>query len=60
MLYKPQRGENARFIEDKKKFAEKVSREDIDQGILELGIPEDEHISMVVGALQEIAPVLGF
>ena len=44
----------------KKKFAEKVSREDIAQGIAELGIPEDEHIALVIGAMQGIAGELGF
>jgi putative nucleotidyltransferase with HDIG domain len=44
----------------KKKFAEKVSREDIAQGVKELGVPEDEHIRTLIEALQKIAPELGF
>ena len=42
-----------------KKFAAKVSREDIGLGISELGIPEDEHIATVIGALREISGPLG-
>ena len=37
-----------------KKFAAKVSREDIALGVLELGIPEAEHINFVIGALKPI------
>ena len=62
----------------KKKFAEKVSREEIRQGVEELpasppassslggelqrgeGIPEDEHITLVIKALQGISKELGF
>ncbi len=43
----------------KKKFAEKVSREEIAQGIAELGISEDEHFNLVAGALQGIMGELG-
>ncbi len=43
-----------------KKFAAKVSREDIQQGILELGISEDEHINFVIEALRGISKDLGF
>ncbi|HEY9165487.1 MAG TPA: HDIG domain-containing metalloprotein [Candidatus Kryptonia bacterium] len=42
-----------------KAFARSVSRDDIRNGIAELGIPEDEHISFVIKALQENAPTLG-
>lgn len=42
-----------------KKFAEKVSREDIELGITELGIDKDEHINFVIQALQPIAANLG-
>lgn len=43
----------------KKKFAEKVSREEIAQGVAELGVSEDEHFSLVAGALRSIAGELG-
>lgn len=43
----------------KKKFAEKVSRSDIAQGIEELGIPADEHLAFVIEALRANAPALG-
>lgn len=43
-----------------KAFAAKVSREDITQGIAELGIPEDEHIGNCIAAMQGIAEKLGF
>ncbi len=43
-----------------KAFAAKVSREDIRQGIGELGVPEDEHIALCIAAMQSIAPELGF
>ncbi len=42
-----------------KAFAKAVSREDIKQGIAELGIDETEHIQKVIDALQKIAPELG-
>jgi len=42
-----------------KAFAAKVSREDIRQGITELGIPEDEHIAHCIAAMQGIAGQLG-
>ncbi len=42
-----------------KAFARSVNRDDIRNGILELGIPEDEHISFVIGALRENASSLG-
>ncbi len=44
----------------KKKFAEKVSREEIIQSIAELGVPEDEHFETVIGALRNISSELGF
>lgn len=43
-----------------KKFAAKVSREDIAQGIGELGIDADEHINFVILALRGISKDLGF
>jgi putative nucleotidyltransferase with HDIG domain len=43
-----------------KKFAAKVSREDIALGINELGISEDEHINFVIVALRGISKDLGF
>jgi predicted hydrolase (HD superfamily) len=42
-----------------KAFARSVSREDIINGIAELGIPEAEHISFVIKALQDNATILG-
>lgn len=39
-----------------KKFAAKVSREDIALGITELGLSEKEHVNFVIGALQNIQP----
>lgn len=37
-----------------KSFAAKVSREDIDLGVAELGVNKDEHIDFVISALQTI------
>ncbi len=42
-----------------KAFAKTVSREDIKNGIAELGVPEDEHIAFVIKVLQENAATLG-
>jgi putative nucleotidyltransferase with HDIG domain len=42
-----------------KTFAEKVSREDIDLGVSELGVDKDEHIQFVIDALQGNAEALG-
>ena len=42
-----------------KAFARGVSREDITDGAAELGVPVDEHIGVVIGALQGIAGDLG-
>ena len=42
-----------------KAFARGVSREDIIDGAAELGVPIDEHIGVVIGALQSIAADLG-
>lgn len=36
-----------------KSFAAKVNREEIAQGITELGVTEDEHISLIIKALRE-------
>ncbi len=41
-----------------KAFARNVSREDIQQGAQELGVPLDEHIQFVIGAMREHAPRL--
>ncbi len=42
-----------------KAFARTVSREDIHQGIAELGVDADEHIAFVIAALRSIGPQLG-
>ena len=42
-----------------KAFARNVNREDIVQGAAELGIPLEEHIQFVIGALKANAPGLG-
>ena len=42
-----------------KAFARGVSREDITDGVAELGVPLDEHIGIVIGALQRVAGDLG-
>lgn len=41
-----------------KKFAAKVSREDIEQGIAELGVARAEHIQLVITAMAGIAEQL--
>ncbi len=43
-----------------KKFAEKVSREDIELGIQELKVGRDEHINFVIQALRVVSKELGF
>ena len=40
-------------------FAASVDREDIEQGIVELGVDRDEHIQFVIDALKEIDEELG-
>jgi predicted hydrolase (HD superfamily) len=42
-----------------KGFARNVNREDITRGCEELGVPIDEHIGFVIGAMKSIAPDLG-
>jgi predicted hydrolase (HD superfamily) len=42
-----------------KSFAKNVSREDIDLGIKELGIPLEEHIKFVIEAMKQNAEKLG-
>lgn len=42
-----------------KAFARGVSREDVVQGAEELGVPLDEHIQLVIGAMQGQAEALG-
>ena len=44
----------------KKGFAANINREEIEQGIEELGVDRDEHIALVIEAMQEIAEELGF
>lgn len=43
-----------------KAFARAVSREDIASGAADLGIPLDEHIAFVIGAMRERSADLGF
>ncbi len=43
-----------------KAFARAVSREDIQKGAEQLGVPLDEHIGFVIAALKERAATLGF
>ncbi|MBI2247391.1 MAG: HDIG domain-containing protein [Armatimonadetes bacterium] len=42
-----------------KAFARGVNREDVIRGADELGVPLDDHITFVIGALQQFAPMLG-
>jgi predicted hydrolase (HD superfamily) len=42
-----------------KAFAAKVNREEIKQGIAELGVDETEHIQRVIDALKSVAAELG-
>lgn len=42
-----------------KSFARGVNRDEIEQGARELGVPLDEHIDLVIKAMQGIAPQLG-
>lgn len=42
-----------------KAFARGVSRDDVYNGALELGVPLDDHISFCIAALRAIAPELG-
>lgn len=42
-----------------KAFARGVSREDIEQGARELGVPLDEHVEFVIGAMREQAESIG-
>jgi predicted hydrolase (HD superfamily) len=63
-LVRPNRLEDLGASSVKKKmkdkaFARTVSREDIQQGISELGVDPDEHITFVISALRGIAPQLG-
>ena len=43
-----------------KSFAAAVKREDIERGAQLMGLPLDEHIQGVIGAMQGIAKELGF
>lgn len=43
-----------------KQFAAKVSREDIETGVEELGVDRDEHIAVIIKALAGISTALGF
>jgi len=42
-----------------REFAKGVSREDIQTGAAELGVPLEEHIATVLQAMQAVAPALG-
>ena len=42
-----------------KAFAAAVSREDIERGAVELGVPLDDHIAFVINALQDNAAAFG-
>lgn len=42
-----------------KAFARGVNRDDVIRGAEALGVPLDEHIGVVLGAMQEAAPLLG-
>jgi putative nucleotidyltransferase with HDIG domain len=42
-----------------KAFARGVNRDDVNQGILELGVPLDEHIAFVLAALRPVEQSLG-
>jgi predicted hydrolase (HD superfamily) len=42
-----------------KAFARGVNRDDIVDGAAALGVPLDEHIAFVLGALRAVAPQLG-
>lgn len=42
-----------------KAFARGVNREDVVSGAEDLGVDLDDHITMVIGAMREIAPELG-
>jgi len=43
-----------------KRFAANVSREEIEQGIVQLGVDKDEHIGLVIEAMQRVSKELGF
>jgi len=43
-----------------KKFAEKVSREDIELGIQEMQVEKDEHINFVIESLRPASILIGF
>ena len=42
-----------------KAFARGVSREDVTTGAEEIGVPLDDHITFVIGAMRGVAPSLG-
>ncbi|MCS7261783.1 MAG: HAD family hydrolase, partial [Anaerolineae bacterium] len=42
-----------------KRFAAGVNRADIERGAAELGVPLDQHVAIVLQAMQGIAPILG-
>ena len=42
-----------------KAFARGVSREDVTAGAEEIGVPLDDHITFVIGAMRGVAPSLG-
>src|SRR5437763_8389217 len=52
--------ESVRKKMKQKSFAAKVSREDIERGAAEFGVPLDEHIGNVIAALEPQSAALGF
>ena len=40
-------------------FARSINRDDVYRGADELGVPLDEHITCVIGALEGVAPAIG-
>lgn len=63
-LLRPERlaGLEVRSVQKKlkqKSFAAAVSRDDIERGAADLGVPLDEHIGFVIAAMQDVAPQLG-
>lgn len=52
--------ENVKKAMKKKDFAAAINREDIQKGIIELGVNEDEHFNLVINSLKESKGELGF
>ena len=57
-IFEVEAGSVKRKMKDKA-FAHGVSRQDLEQGAQELGIPIEEHITTCISAMQEVAPALG-